>query len=118
MASAKFSLYQEYYTSNKWTKKMLHKAVERGHITQEEYLTLTGEEYVPIIYKYEGGNLTDLVEKNLITGDPDASSNTSGSNENSGGTEEEPEDGNATGYVPPPNTGGVGADPEDENGGE
>lgn len=94
MPSAKFDEYKGYYDSGKWTKEMVHMATERGSITEAEYLTITKEEYVPIIYKYEGGLLTDLMEKRLITGDPNASSNTSSGDDvpdtTSGNEDEDP----------------------------
>lgn len=117
MASEKFTLYQGYYTSGKWTKQMVHMAAERGHITHEEYATITGEEYVPIVYKYEGGNLTDLVEKKLITGDPNATSNTHSSDSGSG---EEDDGGSIDNTGTPTINGGADTVPpeEPENGGE
>lgn len=120
MASEKFEAYQAYYTSGKWNKEMIHKATERGHLTTAEYKTITNEDYVPVIYKYEGGNLTDLMEKHLITGDPNATSNSSSSNssDSSGGSNEEPQI--VVEYGEPNNTGTGGAgtyqDPEDNSG--
>lgn len=90
MASEKFASYQAYYTAGKWNKNMIHKATERGHLTAAEYKTITGEDYAPIIYKYEGGNLTDLMERHLITGDPNATSNNSNSNSGDSDNSDDP----------------------------
>lgn len=35
---------KEYYDNGLWTKKMVHKAVELGYITEEEYIRIVGLE--------------------------------------------------------------------------
>ena len=37
MHSKKFNLVKEYYNTNRWTKEMVHNAVIKGWITEEEY---------------------------------------------------------------------------------
>ena len=34
-----------YYDEGRWTKNMVHKAVEKGIITANQYTTITGEPY-------------------------------------------------------------------------
>lgn len=44
--SAKFELVRRYYVDGCWDKARVHKAVERGWITAEEYTEIVGVEYV------------------------------------------------------------------------
>lgn len=44
--SKKFELVEYYYKNNNWCLDQVRKAVERGWITDEEYLLITGELYV------------------------------------------------------------------------
>ena len=37
---------KEYYDNGFWNKEQVHKAVEKGKITAEQYKEITGEEYV------------------------------------------------------------------------
>jgi len=43
--SAKFELVRRYYVDGYWDKARVHKAVECGWITAEEYAEIVGEEY-------------------------------------------------------------------------
>lgn len=123
MASAKFDEYKGYFDNGKWTKEMIHMATERGALTEAEYLSITGEEYVPIIYKWDGGNLAELSSKRLITGDPNATSNTSsngsentdsGNGTDSDSTNEEDEEGGTLFIPPKSNVGGNSGIPQSD----
>ena len=70
MASAKFNDYKSYFDTKKWSKDMIHMAVERGYLTEEEYKTITGDDYQPIIYRYETGTLNQMSEQRLIQSNP------------------------------------------------
>ena len=37
---------KEYYDNGFWNKEQVHKAVEKGKITAEQYKEITGEDYV------------------------------------------------------------------------
>lgn len=112
MASAKYAEYKGYFDNGKWSKDMVHMATERGALTEAEYLEITKEEYVPIIYKWDGGNLTELSSKRLITGDPAASSNQSsgdsepGDSSDTGGSGDEPTSDEPTSDEPDTNDSG------------
>lgn len=43
--SIMFNRIKQYYSSGKWSKTAVKKAVERGWITAEEYKEITGEGY-------------------------------------------------------------------------
>lgn len=43
--SPKFQKVKNYYDRRLWSKKMVHDAVEKGWITEEEYALITGEDY-------------------------------------------------------------------------
>lgn len=43
--SPKFQLVKDYYDTGRWSKKAVHKAVERDWITADEYEEITGEIY-------------------------------------------------------------------------
>lgn len=43
--SKKFNLVKKYYDEGFWTKEMVHNAVIKGWITEEEYYEIAGEEY-------------------------------------------------------------------------
>ena len=40
-----FEKIKKWYESCMWTKKMVHNAVVKGKITEEEYTEITGEAY-------------------------------------------------------------------------
>ena len=40
-----FEKIKKWYESGMWTKKMVHNAVVKGKITEEEYTEITGEAY-------------------------------------------------------------------------
>lgn len=42
--SEKFDLVKKYYDIGRWTKKMVHDAVDKGWITEEEYYEIVGED--------------------------------------------------------------------------
>lgn len=46
--SAKYSLVKWYYDHDNWTIAQVHKAVQKGWITAEEYKEITGEDYEPV----------------------------------------------------------------------
>ncbi len=41
--SKKFEIVKKYYDSGFWTKEMVHNAVTKGWITEEEYHLIVGE---------------------------------------------------------------------------
>lgn len=41
--SKKFKQVQEWYNKGFWTKEMVHNAVVKGWITEEEYIEIVGE---------------------------------------------------------------------------
>lgn len=44
MHSKKFDKIKSYYDAGKWTKSMVHAAVDKGLITEAEYLEIVGVE--------------------------------------------------------------------------
>lgn len=40
-----FEKIKKYYDEGRWTKAMVHKAVDKGYITEEQYLEIVGEDY-------------------------------------------------------------------------
>ena len=42
--SPKFHKVKNYYDRNLWSKKMVHDAVEKGWITEEEYILIVGDD--------------------------------------------------------------------------
>lgn len=42
--SKKYNLVKKYYNDGYWTKKMVHNAVTKEWITEEEYLEIVGDE--------------------------------------------------------------------------
>lgn len=43
---SKYDKVKQWYTLGMWTKKMVKNAVVKGWITEDEYKSITGEEYV------------------------------------------------------------------------
>jgi len=46
MHSPKFEKVKKYYDEGFWTKKMVKNAVIKGWITAEEFVEITGDDYV------------------------------------------------------------------------
>lgn len=46
--SKKFKTVKNFYDRGLWSKKRVHDAVIKNWITKEEYMGITGEEYVEI----------------------------------------------------------------------
>ena len=44
MHSDKFYKVKQYYKSGRWTKRMVRDAVDKGWITEEEYIEIVGVE--------------------------------------------------------------------------
>ena len=42
--SPKFHKVKNYYDRSLWSKKMVHDAVEKGWITEEEYILIVGDD--------------------------------------------------------------------------
>lgn len=47
--SPKFDKVKNYYDKGLWTKEMVHNAVTKGWITQEEYEEITGEPFEEVV---------------------------------------------------------------------
>lgn len=43
--SKHYNKVKDYYDSGRWSKRQVRDAVAKGWITEEEYKTITGEEY-------------------------------------------------------------------------